>query len=123
MAKKLESASNLKRNAKLLQAQTDIKHQAILKVAERSAKERKLELFESVFSCLWDDWSLHGRSVIANVREENPISYLKIITSLLPKESAVAFTVDYDPAAELERLREQSRRADAIINGTAERIE
>lgn len=121
--RQLDSVASVKKRKELLSAPKADKTSALQLVAERSAKEKKAALFENVYTALHDDFMVFGKDVIANVREENPLGYLKVITSLLPKEAALSFNIEYDPAKELEKLREQALRPqERHIEGEAQVI-
>ena len=121
--KRPDSVASVKKRQEILAAPKADKASALQLVAERSAKEKKAALFENVYTALHDDFMVFGKDVIANVREENPLGYLKVITALLPKEAALSFNIEYDPAAELEKLRQQALRPrERDIEGEAQVI-
>jgi hypothetical protein len=45
------------------------------------------KLGEDFLHDLYEDWQEHGRKALADTREQNPAAYLKIVASLLPKET------------------------------------
>ena len=57
-------------------------------------KGSRNKLEESFLSDLLTDWEGHGAEAIAAAREEDPVSYVKIAASLMPKQ------VDTDGALE-----------------------
>lgn len=50
------------------------------------AKGTRHKLGEAFIEAMHEDFEKHGKSVIAQVREEKPDQYLKVIASILPKE-------------------------------------
>ena len=50
------------------------------------AKGSRNKLGEAFLADFYDDWIQHGRSAIAQVREERPQDYLKAAVQILPKE-------------------------------------
>ena len=52
-------------------------------------KGSRNRLSEHFIAAMSDDFDEHGISVIETVRAENPVDYLKIIASIVPKEIAV----------------------------------
>lgn len=119
-----ETAKKIKQAAVLKEVELDVQSNAIVAIAERSAKEKKVHLFEQVYSVISDDFDRHGRAVVERVREENPAAYLKLVTSLLPKEAALSFSIEYDPAKELEELRRRGDKPrEKVINGEASIID
>jgi hypothetical protein len=52
-------------------------------------KGSKNKLAEAFIAELCEDWSEHGATVIARVREQSPETYLKVVASVVPKELKV----------------------------------
>jgi hypothetical protein len=89
------------------------------------SRVRHSENFLATFAA---DFEAHGAQVIAKVREEDPSTYLKVASSLLPKESVLDVNVDVlhratdqltafrllrdAPRAELELLRQSDVAAE-----------
>ena len=46
-------------------------------------------LGEEFLSDLYADWAEHGASVIAEVRERNPVAYLRTVAGLLPQQVGI----------------------------------
>src|SRR5262245_40149591 len=44
------------------------------------------KLGEAFVTDLFEDWQKHGKSVIAFARAEDPVAYLKVVASVLPKQ-------------------------------------
>jgi hypothetical protein len=53
-------------------------------------KGSKHKLAEAFVSHLYENWTAGGAEVIERVRREYPVDYLKIVVSLLPKETTGA---------------------------------
>src|SRR5215218_9711831 len=74
-------------------------------------KGARNRLGEEFLLNLADDFEQHGSAVIAQVREERPHEYLKVIASLLPKELKVQSPVSEMTEEELDRRIMQLTRA------------
>ena len=61
-------------------------------------KGSRNRLGEEFLSDLYADWTEHGASVIAEVRERNPVAYLRTVAGLLPQQVGIT-TVREDVAA------------------------
>jgi Mg/Co/Ni transporter MgtE len=75
-------------------------------------KGSRNKLGEDFVSALQQDFKQHGETVIAQVREEKPDAYLKVIASILPKEvnvnqSALQELSDDELANILDAVRNQ----------------
>ena len=46
-------------------------------------------LGEEFLSDLYADWTEHGASVIAEVRERNPVAYLRTVAGLVPQQVGI----------------------------------
>jgi hypothetical protein len=68
---------------------------------------------------LSEDWRKHGDDVIAAAREKDPVGYMRVIASLMPKdlrhlhEPSTAFT------EMLERVNHATKACQSIIDVTA----
>jgi hypothetical protein len=58
----------------------------------RSSRVRHSENFLATFAA---DFEAHGAQVIERVRKEDPSTYLKVASGLLPKEAEIALSVDH----------------------------
>ena len=77
-------------------------------------------LGEAFISALHEDFKAHGVKVIAQVREEKPDQYLKVVASILPKElnvntNALGEMSDDELAATLAAIRDLATTVDAQI--------
>ena len=52
-------------------------------------KGSRNRLGEEFLSDLYADWAEHGASVIAEVRERNPVAYLRTVAGLLPQQVGI----------------------------------
>jgi hypothetical protein len=52
-------------------------------------KGSRNRLGEEFLSDLYVDWMEHGASVIAEVRERNPVAYLRTVAGLVPQEVGI----------------------------------
>ena len=52
-------------------------------------KGSRNRLGEEFLSDLYADWMEHGASVIAEVRERNPVAYLRTVAGLLPQQVGI----------------------------------
>jgi hypothetical protein len=52
-------------------------------------KGSRNRLGEEFLSDLYADWTEHGASVIAEVRERNPVAYLRTVAGLLPRQVGI----------------------------------
>ncbi len=52
-------------------------------------KGSRNRLGEEFLSDLYVDWMEHGASVIAEVRERNPVAYLRTVAGLLPQQVGI----------------------------------
>lgn len=83
-------------------------------------KGSRVALGESFLAALHADFNEHGTKVIAQVREDKPDAYLKVIASTLPKElnvntNALGEMSDDELAATLAALRNLANTFDAQI--------
>ncbi len=79
------------------------------------------KLSENYHEALYHDFLEHGPAVIVEVRENDPSTYLKIIASLVPKESKINVGIGFGEqlAAMLERMQDAKP---AVIDGHASQI-
>jgi hypothetical protein len=68
-------------------------------------KSSKHRLEERLLTAFADDFDKHGAGVIAQVREEDPSTYLKVAASLMPKDHHVTVGTDIDSVAIVAELR------------------
>ena len=52
-------------------------------------KGSRNKLGEAFFAGLYQEWRAHGPAAIERVRQEDPVAFLKIIASIVPKEIKV----------------------------------
>jgi hypothetical protein len=88
-------------------------------------KGSRNRLTDLVMRALVDDFEEHGGAAIARVRQGDPVAYLKLIASLLPKEMVLEREgepdVDYDNISLeeyielIELLRRRSRMKDELL--------
>lgn len=89
-------------------------------------KGARNKLGEAFVSDLLADWEEHGPAVIAEVREEKPDQYLKVVASILPKELNVKVgeideLTDEQLARQLASVASQLAAAGiALVAGDAE---
>lgn len=76
-------------------------------------KGARNRLGEEFLSALADDFSEHGAATIARVRSEDPVAYVKVCASILPKE----LNVRVDPLEELS-----DEELDRRIRGLADAL-
>jgi hypothetical protein len=77
-------------------------------------KGSRNKLGEAFIEALHDDFLQHGPTVICRVREEDPVAYMKVCASLLPKEVKVESVSDLSDEDLDLRLRRSFRElADA----------
>ncbi len=87
-------------------------------------KGSRNKLGEDFISALQEDFQLHGKRVIVEVRTDRPADYLKIIASILPKQLEIKEgSFDGISDEQLAALVMAARSALGIIEGHAERIE
>lgn len=85
----------------------------------RSSQARRIDhdppapLDRCFLAALREDFLHHGAAVIARVREEDPLGYLKLCASMVPKTASDAA----DPLEQMgdDELLEQARKAAAQI--------
>lgn len=82
--------------------------------AERNAQQ---ELASTFVEDLRDDWQLHGKSVLREVRESKPDQYLRVITAVLPKTIELQGNVELSVVGLLEEVQRR------VIDGVAEVID
>jgi hypothetical protein len=68
------------------------------------------KLSEAFLDALCADYEAHGKAAIERMRETNPVAYLRMIASLLPKEFHVEAT-----RSPLEGLTLEQKRERAIV--------
>lgn len=71
-------------------------------------------LAESFISDLQSDWKVHGKEVIANVRANEPATYMKVVASIIPKD------VTLTPGAGLVELLSAIGRTEPSIANAGE---
>ena len=87
-------------------------------------KGSRNKLGEDFVSALQEDFQLHGKKVIVEVRTDRPADYLKIIASILPKQLEIKEgSFDGISDEQLAALVMAARSALGIIEGHAERVE
>jgi len=81
-------------------------------------KGARSKLGEAFIEALHDDFQEHGKATIAKVRDEDPVAYVKVCASILPKE----LNVKVDPLDELtdEQLEQRIRQLAAALNLSVE---
>lgn len=84
-------------------------------------KGARSRLGEAFLQALADDFDEHGVATIAQVRKEDPVAYVKVCASILPKE----LNVKVDPLEDLtdeqldRRIRQLAAALDLAIEGGA----
>ncbi len=74
----------------------------------RCPKGGRNKLSEAFFDALLEDWLVHGKDVIEKVRVQDPLAFVKIIASLIPRNFEVS-TSPFDGMSDEElevRIRE-----------------
>ena len=76
-------------------------------------KGSRNRLSEAFFADLYGDWVEHGATAIVKMREDRPGDYIRMIASLVSKET----TQNVDPYADLtdEQLAERIRELDEAM--------
>jgi hypothetical protein len=76
------------------------------------------KLSEDFLSALYADWQKGGAAAIAAVRETDPVAYVKVVASVIPREDKLEATIKRDidelSDAELVGLINRNR---SLING------
>jgi hypothetical protein len=70
-------------------------------------KGSRNKLSEDFLSDLHEDWQQHGKEVLANTREQNPAAYLKVVASLLRKETHHTHFLDELQQMSQEELKQK----------------
>lgn len=65
-------------------------------------KGARNKLGEQFLADVYDSWQVHGAAAIATVARDHPVEYLKLVASLLPKESGLK-----PPSNALEEMSEE----------------
>lgn len=63
------------------------------------------KLGENFITALQADFEQHGEAVIATVRAEDPVAYMKVVASILPKEVKVTTAQELSDEQLDERIR------------------
>jgi hypothetical protein len=79
----------------------------------RGSRVRHSENFLAAFA---NDFEQHGADVIRRVREDDPSTYLKVASSLLPREAQLDVDINVDVKAEIDHLLAGFRSAGLRIN-------
>ena len=71
-------------------------------------KGSRHKLGEAFLCDLLDSWNAGGRAALDRVREENPVEFLKLVVSILPKDAGLAFPKSDDTLQDMsdEQLAE-----------------
>jgi hypothetical protein len=64
-----------------------------LSLAEQAARART-RLGQALTKHVVDDFTVHGAEVIAKMRNEKPLDYVKLVHTILEKEDAGAAAID-----------------------------
>jgi hypothetical protein len=59
-------------------------------------------LSEQFLAAICQDWTQHGMSVLAKVRECSPASYLRVIASLVPREMSLELHNEFSHLSDAE---------------------
>lgn len=62
-------------------------------LAEQAARAR-MRLGQALTKYIVDDFIVHGAEVIAKMRNEKPLDYVKLVRTILEKEDAGAAAID-----------------------------
>jgi len=79
-------------------------------------KGSRNRLTDSFLAVIADDFAQHGAEAVSRVRHGDPVAYLKLVVSIIPREMVLQHeqepNVDFDnlTLAELMELIEQARR-------------
>lgn len=57
-------------------------------------KGSRNKLSEDFLKALYDDFREHGPGVVAKVREDRPVAYLKVVASVIPKQVEITNVTD-----------------------------
>lgn len=77
---------------------------------------------EAVCADALADWTTHGKTALARVREEDPSTYLRVLFSIIPKDVAISIEARNGPL-DSEELRTLRRLVDVIRASGATGIE
>lgn len=77
------------------------------------------KLGEDFLAALYRDFAEHGAAVIAQVRQENPAAYLRIIAALMPKEVHVSEGGAFDDVTDAELRALIELATDALAQSLA----
>ena len=80
-------------------------------------KGSRNKLATEFFDALYEDWKEHGVDAVAATRENEPATYVRVVASLMPKETEV--TLRKTAAAELSDDELAGIIAERGSNGTA----
>jgi hypothetical protein len=76
-------------------------------------KGSRNKLSEDFLRDLYTNWKKYGKQVLADAREQNPAAYLKVVASLLPKETHhthFLYELQHWSQEELKRKLEATRK-------------
>jgi hypothetical protein len=74
-------------------------------------------------AALSNDFTRYGRSAIMRAREEDPVSYLRVIASLMPKEIELKRPLEDMPEEEILELMEKMRLAAQSLGITVREVD
>jgi hypothetical protein len=85
----------------------------------RGARNR---LGEDFLADVCADWEAHGASVLAEVREKSPATYLRVVASLIPQHLAIEAMDEIDEmtSAELRQYLAQQARELGLLDDLPE---
>jgi hypothetical protein len=76
------------------------------------------KLSEDFVAALSEDWSAHGATVIARVRELAPVAYLRVVASLVPQQMAITHGDEFadmtDAQLREELIKSMAKTADEM---------
>lgn len=75
-------------------------------------KGSRNKLAETFFSALYNDFQQHGEATIERARQEEPVQYLKVIATLMPKEVHLSDASDMSD----DELHQRIRNLAAALN-------